>query len=207
MSVVLWVVGGLVGFLALAAVGTLFSLERYTDETGALRARVSKSSWLGRYYNIVAGWILSGNQWVDASTYPPRKLNFCKFFERLVICSLVNVFVVALVSFVLVSMIAFPYFSFVYGWEKILGNKEVVEKLFATITYGRFWYFLLPFGFIFWFFGVIGAVVMLVFYVINASREQFKSREPVGSVVKESTLGMWVRARKAKVCPTLEVVE
>lgn len=210
MTVVLWIVGGLVTFLTLAALGTLFSLERFTDESGATRARVSKSSWLGKYYDFVAGWIFSGYQWKNISIYPPRKLNFCQFFKRLVACSLVNAFVAGLVTFVLASMIAFPYFGFVYGWEIILaGSKEVVENFFAAFAYGQLWRQLVIFGVVFWAFGIITAIVAGGWKTCALLHERLKSSEPStsSSVARQSALGMWMQAKKARICPTLEVVE
>lgn len=209
MTVALWIVGGLVAFLVLAALGTFFSLERYTDAAGALRVRVSKSSWLGKYYNLVASFIFSGDHYKNTSTYPHRELNFCQFFKRLVACSLVNVFVAGVVIFVLSSMIAAPYFGFVYGWGTILGSDAVLKEFFAAFVYGKFWRLLVTFGVVFWILGIIVPTLAGGWKISALLYERLKSSEPItsSSTAKQSALGMWMQARKARICPTLEVVE
>lgn len=151
------------------------------------KVEISKSSAIWRYYrylNCTQARIENGKEWHD------KNLNFCTFVRRIILWTiffairfvLISVLAALLVGGIVGGAVFVVYWPIAHGWV-LPAEKDGLSQI------------LLLLGSIVWLLVAFSSFVYLYVVVVG---DRTKPEKP-------NLLGAWIRAKKQKVCPLIEL--
>lgn len=157
------------------------------------KVEISKSSATWRYYEYLDDFQGRTNH----KCWSTADLNLCTFVRRIVVWSLIVLLRFAFwaaailfsVLFFVGSTVYTIYWPFAHGW--IWPTHDTTRTILAV-------------GCTLW--GIVGfcAIVALAAFLLDV-RERYLVQHPDQAERKPSLLGAWLRAKKEKVCPLIEL--
>lgn len=150
------------------------------------KIEISRASAIWRYYEFLDSW--RGSR----SARDDKNLNLCTFVRRIAFWSIYLavklVFVLALVLFFIGSMLIAVYWPIAHGWISPQGHTLAGFVMVGTMLWG-----------------VVAVAAGIVFG--SYFSEAVKRRASDNKDEKQNLLLAWLRAKKEKFCPLIEVKE